>query len=110
MITDYFDNVGPVDLRGAYELFSFHPDKVGLFAMGLSDNLVYLQSVGIYGWAGKPAALQVGTCAVQWDSANALHGKSIGREVDRNEHFCAITEINQCRLRRIVVPKLTGPR
>ena len=49
-------------------------DEVGLFAMRLSDNLVYLQSVGICGWAGKPAALQVVTRAVQWNLANTLHG------------------------------------
>ena len=110
MITDYFDNVGPVDLRGAYHLFSYHPDEVGLFAMRLSDNLVYLQSVGIYDRAGKPAALQVVTRAVQWKLANALHGQSIGREVDRKEHCHAITEINHNCLRLIVVPKLTGPR
>jgi hypothetical protein len=31
-----------MDLRGAYTLLSFRPEDVGLFAMFLSDDLVYL--------------------------------------------------------------------
>jgi hypothetical protein len=47
-----------MDLRGAYTLHSFRPEDVGLFAMLLSDDLVYLQMVGIFGWSGTPAAFQ----------------------------------------------------
>jgi hypothetical protein len=35
-----------MDLRGAYTLLSFRPEDVGLFAMLLSDDSVYLQMVG----------------------------------------------------------------
>ena len=30
-----------MDLRGAYQLLSFRPEDVGLFAMMLTDDLVY---------------------------------------------------------------------
>ena len=44
--------------------------------MRLSDNLVYLQMVGIFGWAGTPAAFQVITRAVEWEMANLLNGRA----------------------------------
>ena len=48
-----------MDLKGAYMLLSFRPEDVGLFAMMLTDNIVYFQIAGIFGWAGTPAAFQV---------------------------------------------------
>jgi hypothetical protein len=47
-----------MDLRGAYQLLSFRPEDVGLFGMLLTEDLVYLQSAGIFGWTGTPAAFQ----------------------------------------------------
>ena len=43
-------------MRGAYQLLSFRPQDVGMFAMMLTDNIVYFQIAGIFGWAGTPAA------------------------------------------------------
>jgi hypothetical protein len=61
-----------MDLRGAYTLLSFRPEDVGLFAMLLSDDLVYLQMVGIFGWSGTSAAFQVVTRAITWELRHAL--------------------------------------
>jgi hypothetical protein len=44
-----------MNLSGAYTLLSFRPEDVGMFAMLDSDDLVYLQAVGIFGWSGTPA-------------------------------------------------------
>jgi hypothetical protein len=85
MITNYFEvakrrdphltgdrlRIWKMDLRGAYQLLSFHAKVVGLFAMRLSDNFVYLQTVGIFGWAGTPAAFQV-----VWELANRLNRRA----------------------------------
>ena len=90
MITEYFEvarrrdpgvtwerlQIWKMDLRGAYQLLSFHPKDVGLCAMRLSDDIVYLQTVGIFGWAGTPAAFQVITRAVEWELANLLNGRA----------------------------------
>jgi hypothetical protein len=45
-----------LDLNGAYTLLCFSPEQVGLFAMLLTNDLVYLQITGIFGWAGTLAA------------------------------------------------------
>ena len=37
-----------MDLKAAYTRLSFRPEDAGLFAMRLTDNLVYLQFVGIF--------------------------------------------------------------
>ena len=66
-----------MDLKGAYQLLLFRPEDVGLFAMRLSDDLVYLQLVGIFGWSGTPAAFQVVTRAVQWELGQALEGSTL---------------------------------
>jgi hypothetical protein len=41
-----------MDLRGAHTLLSFRPQDVGLFSMLVSDDLVNLQMVSIFGWSG----------------------------------------------------------
>jgi hypothetical protein len=66
-----------MDLRGAYTLLSFRPEDVGLFAMLLSDDLVYLQMVGIFGWSGTPAAFQVVTRAITWELRHALRSRTV---------------------------------
>ena len=66
-----------MDLRGAYTLLSFRPDDVGLFAMLLTDNLVYFQIAGIFGWAGTPAAFQVVTRAILWELRHRLQSSTV---------------------------------
>jgi hypothetical protein len=66
-----------MDLRGAYQLLSFRPQDAGMFAMMLTDNLVYFQIAGIFGWAGTPAAFQVITRAVSWELRDRLKSASI---------------------------------
>ena len=61
-----------MDLRGAYTLICFGPDDAGLFGMLLTEDLVYLQIAGIFGWAGTPAAFQVVTRAITWELRHAL--------------------------------------
>jgi hypothetical protein len=66
-----------MDLRGAYTLLSFRPEDVGLFAMLLSDDLVYLQMVGIFGWSGTPAVFQVVTRAITWELRQVLCRRTV---------------------------------
>lgn len=47
-----------MDLKGAFTLLFFRPSDVGLFGMLLTNELVYLQLAGIFGWAGTPAAFK----------------------------------------------------
>jgi hypothetical protein len=56
-----------MDLKRAYRLLSFRPEDVGLFAMLLSEDRVYFQLAGIFGWSGTPAAFQVVTRAITWE-------------------------------------------
>jgi hypothetical protein len=66
-----------MDLRKAYMLLSFRPEDVGMFAMLVSDDLVYLQAVGIFGWPGTPAAFQVVTRALTWEMRHALRSSTV---------------------------------
>jgi hypothetical protein len=66
-----------MDLKGAYTLLSFRPEDVGLFAMLLTGDRVYLQLAGIFGWAGTPAAFQVVTRAISWELRHALHSRTL---------------------------------
>ena len=62
-----------MDLKGAYTLLSFRP---GLFAMLLTDDIVYFQLAGIFGWAGTLAAFQVVTRAISQELHHALLSKA----------------------------------
>ena len=53
-----------MDLKGVFTLLSLRPSDVGLFGMLLTNELVYLQLAGNFGWAGMPAAFQVVTRAI----------------------------------------------
>ena len=64
-------------LKGAYTLLSFRPEDVGLFGMLLTDNLVYLQLAGIFGWSGTPAAFQVVTRAIASELRSRLKSRTI---------------------------------
>jgi hypothetical protein len=66
-----------MDLKGAYTLLSFRPEDVGLFGMLLTDDIVYLQIAGIFGWAGTPAAFQVVTRAITWELRNGLRSSTL---------------------------------
>jgi hypothetical protein len=66
-----------MDLRGAYTLLSFRPGDAGLFATLLTDDLVYLQLVGVFGWDGTPAAFQVVTRAISWELRHALRSHTL---------------------------------
>jgi hypothetical protein len=70
-------HIWKMDLRGAHTLLSFRPKDVGLFAMLLSDDLVYSQMVGIFGWSGTPAAFQVVTRAITWELRHALRRRTV---------------------------------
>ena len=61
-----------LDLRGAYQLISFRPEDAALFAMELTDDLVYLQFAGIFGWSSTPAAFHVVTRAISWELRHLL--------------------------------------
>lgn len=39
-----------MDLKGAYTLLSFRPEDVGLFAMLLTEDIVYFQLAGNLNW------------------------------------------------------------
>jgi hypothetical protein len=58
-----------MDMKGAYTLLCFPPDQAGLFAMLLTDDL---QIAVIFGWAGTPAAFQVVTREITWESRHCL--------------------------------------
>ena len=45
--------------------------------MMLTNNLVYLQIAGIFGWAETPAAFQVVTRAIQWKLCFRLQSSTI---------------------------------
>lgn len=66
-----------MDLKGAYMLLSFRPGDVGMFAMLLTGDVVYLQIAGIFGWSGTPAAFQVVTRAVSWELRHALRSRTL---------------------------------
>lgn len=66
-----------MDLKGAYTLLSFRAEYVGLFGMLLTDDLVYLQLAGIFGWSGTPAAFQVVTRAIAWELRSRLHSSTV---------------------------------
>ena len=66
-----------MDLRGAYTLLSYRPENAGLFGMMLTDDLVYLQIAGIFGWSGTPACFQVVTRAISYELQHRLASASI---------------------------------
>ena len=66
-----------MDLKGAYTLLSFRAEYVGLFGMLLTDDLVYLQLAGIFGWSGTPAAFQVVTRAIAWELRSRLQSRTV---------------------------------
>ena len=66
-----------MDLKGAYTLLSFRPEDVGLFAMLLTEDVVYFQLAGIFGWSGTPAAFQVVTRAITWELRHALRSSTV---------------------------------
>ena len=66
-----------IDLKGAYTLLSFRAEYVGLFELLLTDDLVYLQLVGIFGRSGTPAAFQVVKRAIAWELRSRLQSRTV---------------------------------
>jgi hypothetical protein len=66
-----------MDLKGAYTLLSFRPSDAGLFAMILTDDLVYFQLARIFGWGSKPAAFQAVTRAITWELRHSLRSRTV---------------------------------
>lgn len=81
-----------MDLKGAYTLLLFRPEDVGLFGMLLTNNLVYFQIAGIFGWSGTPAAFQVVTRAITWELRHTL----------KSHTLMYVDDIVVCVLRRIL--------
>ena len=69
--------VWKMDLKGAYTLLSFRAEYVGLFGMLLTDDLVYFQLAGIFGWSGTPVAFQVVTRAIAWELRARLRSRTV---------------------------------
>ena len=98
-----------MDLKGAYTLLSFRPEDVGLFAMMLTDNIVYFQIAGIFGWAGTPAAFQVVTRAIQWELRHRLRS-STTMYVDDILGVCMLKDLeSDLILTRETCTDLLGP-
>lgn len=98
-----------MDFRGAYTLLSFRPEDVGLFAMLLSDDLVYLQIVGIFGWSGTPAAFQVVTQAITWELRHALQSRTV-MYVDDIIGVCMVVDLEADLIKtREICTSLLGP-
>jgi hypothetical protein len=98
-----------MDLRGAYTLLSFRPEDVGLFAVLVSNDLVYLQMVGIFGWSGTPAAFQVVTRALVWELRHALRGRTV-MYVDDIKGICFAEDLEADLARtKDICTSLLGP-
>ena len=98
-----------MDLKGAYTLLSFRPEDVGLFAMLLTDNTVYLQIAGTFGWAGTPAAFQVVMRAIKWELNHRLQS-SVTMYVDDVIGVCMARDLqSDLSLTRDVCTSLLGP-
>ena len=63
-----------MDLRGTYNLISFHPDDVHYLASQTSDEKVIIFLVGIFGCTGTPAAFYVVTGAIVHELKHVLTG------------------------------------
>lgn len=98
-----------MDLKGAYTLLSFRPEDVGLFGMMLTEDIVYFQIVGIFGWAGTPAAFQVVTRAIQWELSHCLQSSTI-MYVDDIIGVCMDDDVaDDLRRTRDICTGLLGP-
>ena len=91
-----------MDLRGAYTLLSFSAEDTPLFAMELSDDLVYFQFVGIFGWSCTPAAFQVVTRAIKFELQHKLKSRTlmyvddvigVGLAIDIDEDIQTCSEV-----------------
>ena len=98
-----------MDLKGAYTLLSFRPEDVGLFAMLLSEDVVYFQLAGIFGWSGTPAAFQVVTRAITWELRHALRSRTV-MYVDDIIGVCLVDDLEtDLAATREICVSLLGP-
>lgn len=63
-----------MDLKGAFTLLLFRPGDAALFAMLLTDDVVYFQLAGIFGWGSTPAG---GDWAISWELHHALTSRTL---------------------------------
>lgn len=63
------------DLKGAFTLLDVHPSYVHLLAAQLTDNLVMVSLVGVFGWQGTPAAFNVISRVLLRAAQSLIHGK-----------------------------------
>ena len=98
-----------MDLKGAFTLLSFRPSDVGLFGMLLTNELVYLQLAGIFGWAGTPAAFQVVTRALLWETRHRLESRTV-MYVDDIVGICFADQVeSDMAVTRRICTDLLGP-
>ena len=98
-----------MDLRGAYTLLSFRPGDAGLFATLLTNDLVYFQLAGIFGWAGTPAAFQVVTRAICWELRHSLRSRTL-MYVDDVIGICFADDVTaDLAMTRSICTSLLGP-
>jgi hypothetical protein len=99
-----------MDLKGAYTLLSYRPEDVGLFAMLLTDDVVYFQIAGIFGWSGTPAAFHVVTRAISWELRHTLAGRAL-MYVDDIVGICLDTDLASDLSRtKTICTDLLGPK
>ena len=100
-ILDYFDQLHEIDpsltwddfllykmdLQSAFNLISFRPEAVPLFATELTDDIVIIFLCGIFGWTGTPFAFDVVTRAIRHELRRDVKGCS-DMYVDDVMGFC----------------------
>jgi hypothetical protein len=64
-----------MDLQGAFNLLWFDPEATPLLAFPLAAGVVAIHLVGLFGWAGMPAAFHVLTRALELLVQHAIRGK-----------------------------------
>jgi hypothetical protein len=82
-----------MDLKGTYTLLSFRPSDAGLFAMLLTDDLVYFHLAGIFGWGSTPAAFQIVTRAISWELRHSLCSRTL-MYVDDIVGVCFVEDVD----------------
>ena len=60
-----------------WTLLSFRAEHVRFFEILLTDDLVYLQLAGIFGWSRTPAAFKVVTRAIAWELRSRLQSHTV---------------------------------
>lgn len=98
-----------MDLRGAYTLLSFDPDKASLFGMNLLGGLIIFFLCGVFGWSCTPFAFQVVTRSVLFELRKILAGL-VAMYVDDIFGVCLLADLQrELALTRALCVDLLGP-